>query len=143
MPDTRPELASPEVPTSLLQLANITLNSGRSSFFKLECDALTDEDWNAAAGMLARIVPPFSRVSGVPRGGVPLARALDRYAHPLASGLLIVDDVWTTGGSMERFRQAEQPWEVSGITGAVLFARGPVADWVTPLFTLHEGLWHA
>lgn len=126
---------------SLLQLADITLHSGRPSFFKIECDALTDEDWRAAAGMLARVLPPFALVEGVPRGGLPLARHLTPFAIPDAPGYdrrrLIVDDVWTTGGSMEVHRAGRDA------IGAVLFARGPVAPWVTPLFRLHEGLWAA
>lgn len=122
---------------SLLELATVTLHSGRRSAFKIECDALTDADWKAAAGMVCRLVPPFSAVEGVPRGGLPLAEALSVITSRDANRLLIVDDVWTTGISMEAHRRGRDA------LGVVLFARGPVADWVTPLFTLHDGLWSA
>jgi hypothetical protein len=128
---------------SLFELANITLHSGRESFFKIECDALTGADWQAAGGMLARILPPFCGVLGVPRGGIRLMKALVPYQQWGAHRSLIVDDVWTTGASMEEFREAKQDRLSPEVIGAVLFARGPVADWVTPLFTLHEGLWAA
>jgi adenine/guanine phosphoribosyltransferase-like PRPP-binding protein len=58
-----------------------------------------------------------------------------RYFDVESDRLLIVDDVWTTGGSMEEHRAGRDA------IGAVLFARGPVADWVTPLFTLNELAW--
>lgn len=128
---------------SLLQLADITLHSGRSSFFKLECDALTEADWDAAAGMLAKLLPPFSHVYGVPRGGRRLAVAMLAHETPGATRDLIVDDVWTTGGSMREHKRLYFNPLSRPVVGAVLFARGPVEPWVTPLFTLHEGLWQA
>jgi hypothetical protein len=49
---------------SLLQLADITLHSGRRSNFKLECDALT----KAIGELLLQYCTPFSRHSGKLRG---------------------------------------------------------------------------
>lgn len=126
---------------SLLQLADVTLHSGRRSFFKLECDALSNQDWQAAAVMLARILSPFGRVEGVPRGGLPLALHLRHYADSDSGRILLVDDVWTTGGSMVDFANERYPNDRLRVIGAVLFARGPVHHWVTPLFTLDERLW--
>ena len=34
---------------TLLQEGNFTLASGKTSEFKIECDALTQEDWSTAA----------------------------------------------------------------------------------------------
>ncbi len=117
-----------------LQLAKVSLSSGRSSAFKIECDGLTDEDIGTAACLLARLLPTFGDVEGVPRGGLRLADAL-RPLWVRDAPVLIVDDVWTTGASMEAHRAGRDA------IGAVLFARGPVAPWVTPLFTLHKDLW--
>jgi hypothetical protein len=61
---------------SLFQLGDFTLASGASSLWKIECDALTPEDWQALAQMAVEILPPFGEVVGVPRGGVPFADAL-------------------------------------------------------------------
>lgn len=115
--------------TALFQLGNFTLNSGEQSNFKIECDAFVDEDWTTLAWLLAERLPPFGKVEGVPRGGVRLAKALEEYARH-SDTLLIVDDVWTTGGSMERHRAGRDA------IGAVVFARKPVAKWVIPLFTM-------
>lgn len=116
---------------SLFQTGIFQLHSGATSLWKIECDALTDEDWATLALLVTENVAPFGRVEGVLRGGLPLAAALERSArYSSIDRLLIVDDVWTTGGSMEAHRAGRDA------IGAVVFARGPVAPWVTPLFTM-------
>lgn len=119
---------------SLFQLGPIRLHSGSVSSFKIDCDALTDDDIAALAAMLYERLPSFGNVEGVPRGGLRLAAALLPYreAHSGITDdpLLIVDDVATTGASLERHR-AGRP-----AIGAVIFARGPVPPWVTPLFSM-------
>jgi hypothetical protein len=121
----------------LLEAGDFTFHSGSKSWFKIECDALSEEDWRTAATMLLELLPTFRSVEGIPRGGIALARELE----PLACGeercdhpVLIVDDVLTTGKSMEEQRAGR------GAIGAVLFSRGPCPSWVIPLFILHEGL---
>lgn len=105
------------------------MNSGQRSAFKIECDALTDEEWGALAAWAADLLPPFGDVEGVPRGGLKLAAALERHRSPLGS-LLIVDDVLTTGGCMERWRKGRDA------IGLVVFARGVPPAWVTALFSM-------
>ena len=117
---------------SLFNLGQFTLHSGAQSPFKIDCDALTDADLEALAQIGAQMVPLFGKVEGVPRGGLRLKAALDKYADARWSQLLIVDDVLTTGGSMERQRNGRQA------VGLVIFARGPCPSWVTPLFTFAE-----
>jgi hypothetical protein len=79
--------------------------SGSMSDWKIECEALTANDWEALAVMAVALLPPFGRVAGVPRGGVPFADALRRYTDPNSwSVVLIAEDVVTTGASMERVR---------------------------------------
>ncbi len=111
------------------------LASGVAADWKIDCDYLTRGDWGTIAHVVARMVAPFGAVEGVPRGGLPFAEALKRYVSPAApylfTPLLIVDDVLTTGGSMERLRAGRDAF------GVVLFARGPCPEWVTPLFTLN------
>lgn len=126
----------------LFQLGDFTLNSGAKSAWKLECDALTDGEIYALAKMTALMVGPFSNVYGVPRGGLRLAAALKQYCS-LAGPHLIVDDVLTTGGSMERRKDAllsgiEKPPQV---VGAVIFARGQLPMWVKALFNMPECFW--
>ena len=127
----------------LLTWGDFVAHSGRVLAFKIECDSLDDDDWKCAAGMIAKVVPPFGRVVGIPRGGLKLAEALDSHCTD-SPRLLIVDDVWTTGGSMREARESalvEMGTSQSLIIGAVLFARGPSPYWVIPVFRLNAGLW--
>lgn len=134
----------------LFQRGDFTLNSGSKSTWKIECDALTPADWEGAAELVCLLVGPFRAVVGVPRGGAPLAAALRyRYTAFLPGGdtpapVLIVDDVLTTGGSMTRLRDrlvADYQYKPGEIVGAVLFARGPLPEWVKAVCPLPECFW--
>jgi orotate phosphoribosyltransferase len=119
----------------LFQFGDFLLASGKKSNFKIECDALTQEDWEAVAAIIAPKLPKFGIVIGVPRGGLMFAEALRKYQDKWCSTFLYVDDVWTTGNSMLRIVNQRAPW-----SGVVLFARGPVPDHVHALFQLNEDL---
>lgn len=146
---------------NLFQLGNFTLNSGAKAAWKIECDALTSRDWDALARMAADVLPPFGSVWGVPRGGLPFAAALDKYATCDCGGpraahargefhtfsahrypALVCEDVCTTGGSMERFVAGAKAAANSGGTfpenyiGVCVFARDRYPTWVTPLFKM-------
>lgn len=108
------------------------LHSGETSSFKIDCDALSDEDIATLAGLVRQIMPPYGSVEGVPTGGLRLAAALASYATE--GPLLVADDVLTTGGSIEAQR-AGRP-----ANGVVLFSRGAPPAWVTPLFALHPAV---
>ena len=114
---------------SLLLAGNFILSSGKSSNFKIDCDALSDSDIQTVAMLLKESLPAFGDVEGVPDGGLRLASAIKQYAT--RGPLLIVDDVWTTGRSMWRVRG-----DRDGVIGAVIFARCAVEYWVTPLFSM-------
>jgi orotate phosphoribosyltransferase len=119
----------------LFRSGDFTLHSGEHSPFKIDCDGLTGEDWEALAALAAALLPPFSAVYGVPRGGVRFAAALQKHATPGAWPLLIVDDVLTTGASMEEAQAgAGRP-----AVGCVVFARGRCPRWVVPLFVMTRG----
>jgi hypothetical protein len=115
---------------NLFQLDDFTLNCGLKASWKIECDALTDDDWLSLASMATAILPSFRIAEGVPRGGFRFATALNAHAtgnpgHPL----LIADDVLTTGNSMERYRAGR---DAIGVTA---FSRGMVRPfWVHVLF---------
>ena len=115
----------------LFQSGDFTLHSGGRSPFKIDCDALSSDDLCALAALVAKTIQ-FGMVEGVPRGGLRFAWILQNY---LTDGpLLIVDDVLTTGTSMEEYRNDREA------IGVVLFARGPCPKWVTPVFSLGEQL---
>lgn len=115
---------------SLFEIGPFTLPSGNTTHFKIECDVLTEQDWAALAKLAAEILPPFGMVEGVPQGGIPFAEALAPYIDPACDVLLIADDVWVTGLSMNRHK-ADRP-----AFGVVAFARNRVDYWVTPLLSL-------
>jgi len=129
---------------NLFQYGPVRLASGVESNFKIECDALTDDDWECLAAMIADRVPSFDEVVGVPTGGEPLAQALKPYClrntgMGVAYRLLVVDDVWTTGRSMMDFC-CELEHERQGpldIKQAVVFARTSPPLSVMALFRMH------
>jgi len=114
---------------NVFQQDDFTLHSGSKSFWKLNCDAFIDQDWATLARIIGRRLA-FQAVEGVPRGGLRLAEQLERYRRS-EGGLLIVDDVLTTGASMEQQRAGREA------KGIVVFARGQVPAWVTPMWSLH------
>jgi hypothetical protein len=116
---------------NLFQLDPFTLPSGRVTHFKIECDALIAEDWASLARLAVEVVPPFGSVEGVPRGGLAFADALRPYATE--GPLLIADDVWVTGLSMERHRAGR-----GGCFGVVAFTRGTLLPWVRTLFQMTQ-----
>lgn len=119
---------------ALFRLGDFTLHSGEKSAWKIDCDALTDKDWMTLAVLLHERVGRFNAALGIPRGGCRLADALNAIAD--GSGpLLLVDDVLTTGRSMERAR-CRLVGAGNQVRGAVVFSRGPVPEWITPLFVL-------
>lgn len=124
---------------NLFQAGDFTLRGGRKSIFKLECDALTPEDWDGLAAMAVEFLPPFGSVVGVPRGGLRFADALRKYATSDSDLLLIAEDVCTTGGSMERF--LEDVGSPSEVWGVCVFARGPVPDWAESVFPINPKLY--
>jgi hypothetical protein len=65
---------------------------------------------------------------------VRFAKALEKYIDPDGDIRLIVDDVLTTGTSMEEARK-QLGWDDA--TGIVIFARGRCPDWILPIFDMH------
>lgn len=123
---------------NLIQHGWFRSHSGLQLPFKIDADALSDEDISELAKII-RGKFAFGHVEGVPRGGLRLAEALLPYCEP-GYPLMIVDDVLTTGASMERAlaEAHEQTAGVGRTIGVVIFARGPCAPWIWPLFTVSE-----
>ncbi len=115
---------------TLFKNEKVISHAGLHLPFKIECDALTEEDIETIAAIISRKYK-FRAVCGIPRGGIRLAAALQKYLSN--EGLvLIVDDVLTTGLSMEDARR-----QIGGDAfGIVIFARGKCPEWVKPIFQL-------
>lgn len=115
---------------ALFQTGDFTLASGKRSTFKIECDALTDEDWSSLARLIAERSGDFSSVVGIPRGGLKLAKALEPYASQGSHPRLVVDDVCTTGGTLQKYiLPGDRVW--------VVFARQHVPKGVHSLFQMN------
>ncbi len=123
--------------TNLFQYKKFTLHSGGISHFKIECDAIIEEDYKTLAKIVSKKFK-FKNVHGVPRGGVPFEKALKEYATDDNNNLLIVDDVLTTGSSMEEAKLKFQNQNYDQIFGIVVFARGDSPDWIQPVFKMQE-----
>ena len=127
---------------NLFMKGDFTLNSGLKSPWKLECDALTKADWDGLGAMIGPNIE-FGLVYGVPRGGFPFSDALKPYRSN-SEVVLLVDDVYTTGGSITRYRDNHivngLGFNKKTVIGLVLFARNPIREehqsWITPVFTL-------
>ena len=119
---------------SLFIRQNVTLHSGEESDFKIECDALTDEDIETIACLISK-KHAFKKIIAGPSNGQRLEKALKQYITPDEYlPVLVIDDVFTTGKSMEELRlKAEEH-----CTGVVIFARGECPDWIDPLFQMWE-----
>lgn len=123
--------------TITLEIAGeFTLHSGNTRNFKIDCDALSDKDIEAIAKIISDKLE-FSRVVGIPTGGQRLAKALERYKENTGV-TLIVDDVLTTGNSMEeQYNKIKETNKSKDIVGIVIFARGKCPWWIIPIFELN------
>lgn len=117
---------------NLFQLGEFISHAGNQLQWKIECDALTDDDWECLAEMISERTR-FGSVYGIPRGGVKLAEALEKYITPKHPIRLIVDDVYTTGKSMKEVMKEND-------LGFVIFARNKIPFdpqyYVRALFTM-------
>lgn len=117
---------------NLFQLGKFVSHAGKELNWKIECDALTDSDWECLAEMISERTR-FGSVYGIPRGGTKLALALEKYIIPGHPIRLVVDDVYTTGKSMKEVMQDND-------LGFVVFARQRIQFdpqyYVRALFTM-------
>lgn len=121
----------------LFQRGTFKLHSGAETWFKIDCDSLSEGDLDTLALLVAEDcrIGPFYLVEGVPTGGLRFAKALEKYALSKYKDIqnpriLIVDDVLTTGASMEEQRAGRDA------QGVVIFARGTCPSWIVPLFQM-------
>ena len=118
---------------SLFQENDFISHSGLTLSWKIDCDSLNDEDIQTLAGIIGNRYG-FKKVIGIPSGGDRLASALKQYEDPELWSTLIVDDVLTTGASME---EARENLGDDMVMGVVIFSRMIAEDcpsWIKPLF---------
>lgn len=112
---------------------DFTTHSGEKGTWKIECDDLTDNDLQTLAKLISDKIW-FSEVHGIPTGGEKLAAALKQYERP-GGCFLIVDDVLTTGRSMN---EARKKFGKLNTTGVVIFSRKKLDEyhWIKAIFQL-------
>ena len=121
----------------LFKKQKFTSHAGIPMEWKIEMDAVSDKEWDCLASMIMDYQKePFSKVVGIPRGGIKLQNALQKYSkwepkHPW----LVVDDVYTTGTSFREFCTTK---ETMFAYKWVVFARQPTDkdSGVRALFTM-------
>lgn len=122
---------------TMFELKNFTSHSGLKLDWKIDCDALRLKDWEALANIISKQFK-FKTVVGVPTGGLLLQSYLRKYQDKTSDITLIVDDVCTTGHSLEQ-EKAKHSGKVQGV---VIFNRGNCPKWVVPLFDLNKRFKH-
>ena len=122
----------------LFQSVNFKSHSGLNLTWKIEMDALSEQDWFTIKKMIMEITPPFREAVGIPRGGVKLGDLLNEHATGKEGDpICIVDDGVTTGGAMEYFlTQYQRNRRPFTAIGWVVFARTQCPPWVKALFQM-------
>ena len=122
----------------LFTVGDFTSHAGLPLKWKIECDAISPDQWSALATMIMDYqTEPFSKVIGIPRGGLPLQWAMEKYVTKGDHPWLVVDDVYTTGTSFREFCTTKDTmWAYKW----VVFARKPIPqnDGVDALFTMPQ-----
>lgn len=124
---------------TIFKTGDFISHSGLALRWKIDCEGLTAQDWDWLAQVIAQRFN-FGGVTGVPRGGLELEARLKPHAMPGIKNYLIVDDVYTTGASLQKAREqlVGQQTTPRFYFGIVAFARFPIApvdkQWVRAVF---------
>ena len=123
----------------LFQKIDFTSHAGLDLTRKIEMDALSHREWECITQMIMEISPPFREAIGIPRGGNVLGKLLNRHGTGKEEDpICIVDDVLTTGMSMNTYREEMdiERWQKSCALGWVVFARVRPPKWIKALFQM-------
>lgn len=123
---------------SIFQKVDFKSHAGLDLSWKIECDGVSKKEWKCLTEMIMDYEKrPFQSAIGIPRGGVVLGSYLNQYSTENPDDpILIVDDVLTTGGSMEEFKRERMFRNPTKYIGWVVFARGFPPQWCRALFQM-------
>jgi len=123
---------------NIFQEVDFKSHSGLDLSWKIECDGVSKKEWKCLTEMIMDYEKrPFQSAIGIPRGGVVLGSYLNQYSTENPDDpILIVDDVLTTGGSMEEFKRERMFRNPTKYIGWVIFARGFPPQWCRALFQM-------
>ena len=113
--------------TDLFRSIDFKSHAGLDLSWKIEMDALSENEWFTIARMILEISPPFHSAIGIPRGGMLLGELLNKYGTGNEEDpFCIVDDVLTTGKSMIDYR------EEMNMAEELCFRMGSICEGKTP-----------
>ena len=120
----------------LFQDVDIIGHAGGKLTWKIECDALSTDEWRVLANLILHYEKrPFRVAIGIPTGATELGNILNQYATgETQHTVLVVDDVYTTGTSFREFKEAN--YKDEHIIQWVCFARKPTSPDINALFTM-------
>ena len=123
---------------NIFQEVDFKSHSGLDLSWKIECDGVSKKEWQCLSEMIMDYQKrPFQAAIGIPRGGVMIGSYLNQYSTENPDDpILIVDDVLTTGGSMEEFKRERMFRNPTKYIGWVVFARGFPPQWCRALFQM-------
>ena len=126
------------VEMTLFKRGNFTSHSGIELPYKIECDALTDDDIECVAEYIASKMDCRFMVQDIAQGSCRLATALEKHERCDAPFvILLVDEVLLTPSSMKMAKDAQPPQvHKDDIIGWVIFARGELPSWIHAVFTM-------
>lgn len=116
-------------------------HAGKSLKWKIECDNLSEEDIECLAKLIYTKYS-YECISHPPTNSanvIDLINKLERHKSFNADyDYLIVDDVLTTGKSMNDIYEHLHTDYGYKIKGVVIFARSECPGWITPIFQLDK-----
>jgi adenine/guanine phosphoribosyltransferase-like PRPP-binding protein len=91
----------------LFQTVDFISHAGLPLNWKIECDALSDDEWKTIAKMIREYESQkWQYAVGIPTGATRLGEILTTYGTgSVKDPVLIVDDVYTTGKSFIDFEE--------------------------------------
>lgn len=133
---------------SLFEEKAFISHAGLDLTWKVECDALTDNDWYCLARRAYELLPHGqNRYAYIPKGGYKFFKAYTAYiiTQPVHFGekpaYIIFDDVYTTGRSMGAYEFLLRSNGYEGpIIGCVVFARQTTPIWIEAIWVLNENI---
>jgi len=120
----------------LFQTVDFISHAGLPLKWKIECDALSDDEWKTIAKMIREYEDQnWQYAVGIPTGATRLGEILTTYGTgSVKDPVLIVDDVYTTGKSFIDFE--EKHYKDKKVIKWAVFARKPPTENVKVLFQL-------
>ncbi len=129
----------------LFQKGMFSLFSGRSAEWKVDCSALSEEDWECVANLILERCPNFSFVECATDRSSVLRDLLS--THATSGDILLVDDVLDIElMQMKRlWYRTRMDYHNTEILGYVVFACLPCPTWVRALWQLdvRTNVWEA